>query len=468
MKRIVPLVVAVAGVVLLAQVFLKWHTIHGIVMFSLGEHAQAISRFQMAVDENPDDLYAQFYLGQSYFEAGDFSHAIDHLRIATALVPSHHKAQYLLGSSLAEDNQIESATLAIKRAIDLSPGIPLYHYRLGLLYKEMAAYPEALNAFQLATDNGMEDADLYFNRAYVYLRMEQPAGARRLLRSALELNPDHFLARLEMARLFVAEKNYQQATGEYRLAVRSLPGNFLGHYELSEMMQVIGQLDAAYEELEMARQLDPENPQLHQRYFSLGIAFKEQNNLDNATRALSTAVRIAANIAEYHYQLGLLFRSMDMPQDAIAALKHAALLGMDSEDLHFSLGYLYRKSGSLTGALNEFTRVVALNPRHLHVHGELARIYKAQDRVDDAILEFQIDIDISPDKFFSHYDLGLLYKQESKFSEARESLEKAATLDPDYPHTCKILREIYQSLAMTKTDYSQQMETHCVLETEAP
>jgi tetratricopeptide (TPR) repeat protein len=141
---------------------------------------------------------------------------------------------------------------------------------------------------------------------------------------------------------------------------------------------------------------------------------------------------------------------------------------MESEELHFNLGYVYRVSGNPDKALEELGKVVALNPRHPYAHGELARIHTAQDRIDDAIHEFRIDIEISPDRFFSRYDLGLLYKKEQHLMAARESLEKAAMLDPDYPHTREKLREVYKSIDIAENRIPHQIKSICDFGTQTP
>ena len=129
MRRILLLVTAGACLALLIQITLKWHTIQGVVFFSLDNHAEAIRKFQMATQENPDSLYAQYYLGQSYFEIKDYPQAIYHLNKATMMVPDHHKAKYLLGISLAASNQSKQAIVAIRSAIELDPSIAQYHFQ---------------------------------------------------------------------------------------------------------------------------------------------------------------------------------------------------------------------------------------------------------------------------------------------------------------------------------------------------
>ena len=84
-----------------------------------------------------------------------------------------------------------------------------------------------MNALSAAADNGKQDDELYLNRGYVYLGLNQPIKARQQFQLALAENPDYFFAHLEMARLLAEERDHEQAVREYRSAVASQPDNFL-------------------------------------------------------------------------------------------------------------------------------------------------------------------------------------------------------------------------------------------------
>lgn len=359
MRRFLLVFIIAACTVVTWQYIVNWHTIHGLVYNLLDDKEAAAIKFRAAIDKDPDNLYAQFYLGHLLFEQGDYDDAILHLRKVEQLVPTHHKTQYLLGISLAAQDQMEPAIAALMHANKLSPGTAQYQFQLGLLYKTTANYQQALDALNAAAVNGKQDDELYVNRGYVYLGLDQPVEARQ----------------------------------QFQLALAYQPDNFLAQYELSKILQVTGQLDAAYQALEKARLLNPGFLHLHKRYFSLGYALIE--------------------------------------------------------------------AGSTDKALEAFRKVIAINPRNSHVHAELAKIYKAQNQIDDAINEYQIDIEITPDKFFSHYDLGLLYKKKHQLMAAKTSLENAVLLDPEYPYTCKQLREIYVSLDYAANRIPQQIKTNC-------
>jgi tetratricopeptide (TPR) repeat protein len=64
----------------------------------------------------------------------------------------------------------------------------------------------------------------------------------------------------------------------------------------------------------------------------------------------------------------------------------------------------------------------------------------------NAVKEFELDIDISPEKVFSHFDLGMLLKAGGKLINAKEHLEVALKLNPEYAYTCVALQEIYELL----------------------
>ena len=74
-------------------------------------------------------------------------------------------------------------------------------YNLGLLYNRGARFVDAAGVLERAVDARPRSADAHFLLAMTHLSLEQPARAMERLRRALELDPEHALARDLMQRL---------------------------------------------------------------------------------------------------------------------------------------------------------------------------------------------------------------------------------------------------------------------------
>jgi Flp pilus assembly protein TadD len=85
--------------------------------------------------------------------------------------------------------------------------------------------------------------------------------------------------------------------------------------------------------------------------------------------------------------------------------------------------------------------VLELNPDDVDAHANLGVVYYRMARLNDAVARFQAGLDIRPNDAALHYLLGAARLQMGDMIAARQSFEKARSLNPDLP-------EVYFGLGM--------------------
>lgn len=91
---------------------------------------------EIVLEQNPNDQWALFYLGNQYFALSQWSEAIECYERATQNDNAYQVWQTLIYLSMAYEKMgdIDSSAGAAFRAIDLIPGHPEPYYRLGVVY----------------------------------------------------------------------------------------------------------------------------------------------------------------------------------------------------------------------------------------------------------------------------------------------------------------------------------------------
>jgi tetratricopeptide (TPR) repeat protein len=112
-----------------------------------------------------------------------------------------------------------------------------------------------------------------------------PLEARAAYHHALDLDPSHVGARINLGRLLYADKNLVGAESHFREAIRRDPSCALGWY-------------------------------------NLGVVLDDGARFDEALRCYQQAVRIDPELADAHYNLSLLYERRGRRQDA---LRHLAI-----------------------------------------------------------------------------------------------------------------------------------------------
>src|ERR1700744_2222262 len=80
----------------------------------------------------PDPLRPRFEAALRQHQAGRLAEAETGYRAILDLAPGHDESLHLLGVIACQVGQHAPAVALIERAIALRPGIPVYHYNLGL------------------------------------------------------------------------------------------------------------------------------------------------------------------------------------------------------------------------------------------------------------------------------------------------------------------------------------------------
>lgn len=134
---------------------------------------------------------------------------------------------------------------------------------------------------EAALEPGARDAEGWFERG-VELETSEPEQARRAYLRAIELEPDHADALVNLGRLLHERGDVADAAERYRRALAVRPGH----------------ATAAY---------------------NLGVALEDLGRLDEAIDAYRAALRVDDSLADAHYNLaGLYQKAGDRP----AALRH--------------------------------------------------------------------------------------------------------------------------------------------------
>jgi DNA-binding transcriptional MerR regulator len=107
-----------------------------------------------------------------------------------------------------------------------------------------------------------------------------PLEARAAYHHALDVNPDHLVARINLGRLLHADLNLKGAEVQFREAVRSDPTCSLGWY-------------------------------------NLGVVLEDQGRRDDAIASYLQAVDRDANLADAHWNLSLLYEQAGASEEAV-------------------------------------------------------------------------------------------------------------------------------------------------------
>ena len=116
-----------------------------------------------------------------------------------------------------------------------------------------------------------------------------PLEARAAYHHALDLDPDHLVARVNLGRLLHADASLRGAEAHFREAVRSDPSCALAWYNLGVVLEDAGRRDEAIEAYAQAVARDPNLADAH---WNLSLLYEQTGQAQDALRHLMVYRRL--------------------------------------------------------------------------------------------------------------------------------------------------------------------------------
>ena len=178
--------------------------------------------------------------------------------------------------------------------------------------------------------------------------------------------------------------------------------------------------------------------------------YDKPGNLDEAIRALSSAVQTDPQFALGYAGLGEAYRlKLQVDKDprwtalALGNGSKATELNNRLPSAYVTLGRIHDATGSADLALSEFQRALQLDPRNADALTGLAHSYENAGRNADAEAEYKKAIALRPDYWDGYNSLGLFYDRQAKYEDAIAQMKKAIELTPDNAQAYSNLGAIY-------------------------
>jgi tetratricopeptide (TPR) repeat protein len=306
-----------------------------------------IAEFRKATEFDPNLADAFVNLGAAYMEKHDYSAAIVPLKRALELSPDLPVAHQLVGYALLAQGYAAEAIPHLQKVGAQEA--------LGIAEIETGQLSEAVNNFRAVLAQRPGDPDLLY-----YLGHSSGLLSKNAIDTLLATHPDSARAHQALAENYFVLRQMPQAEKEYREALRlrpELPGLRL---ELGQVYANSGLWPKAEEEFRAEAKLQPGNAEAAYR---LGGALLQQGKTHEARPELQRSNDLKPDMPETLYSLG---KAASLDGDAATAEKawlRVTELEKDTSlaaQAHFGLAALYRKQGKVAPAqreMQEFQRL---------------------------------------------------------------------------------------------------------------
>lgn len=303
--------------------------------------------------QNPAVTSAKIYLNTNQ----DPDKAIEQCKLAIEQVPSDPEAYYLMGRAYSMKKMFPEMNDAFAQSLERGAKFQAEINQernvqwAGLLNAGVAHYQndkpvEAVEKFEMATTILPEKPNTWKYLGSARAQAGNNAGAIAAFKKAIELEGSDWESYYQMANLYYAEKNYEEAINNYTLIIDKAGASSKFYADAMSRAgicyDILGQPEKAQAIYEKAL---TENPDDMNMRFNMGRIFLQQKNYEKALEMFQPVYD--ANPDDYENAMSLGWTTIELKKndDAIKYFLKATELKPENHQAWFWLGTAYVRAG---------------------------------------------------------------------------------------------------------------------------
>jgi tetratricopeptide (TPR) repeat protein len=232
----------------------------GVTLFRLGRPADAIpllerSREQKVASANGANVDGNYVLGLCYMDTRRYDDARRAFAAQYGFPPDGAEADLLSARLLFRREYLPAAIAAARKALELSPKMPLVHELLGEIALAQSRQTDAIAEFEQERAINPLYGGLYDRLGDAYLRAGEYDKAQQALNRAVLLEPASTGPYILLGKVLLKQRNAAMATMYLERARNMDPNNFMTHSLLGQAYRAAGRTEDAERETAKAIEL---------------------------------------------------------------------------------------------------------------------------------------------------------------------------------------------------------------------
>jgi tetratricopeptide (TPR) repeat protein len=362
--------------------------------------------------------------------------------------PRDGQANGRLGMALHAYEQYDFAAVCYQRAARFAPGEFRWRYYWGQVLSALGKSAEAVSAFKSALPLQPNDPPARLRLADALVAAGRHDESRAIYdelanRPATAPQAQYGLGQIELAR-----GDKIAGIARFRGAIAGFPEYGAAHYALGLALRDQGQLEDAQKHLALSRRFAGQRPPLDDplldavaglnrsatQQLQRGVALAGMGRLEAAIDAHEQALALNARLTQAHINLISLYARAGQDEKAEQHYQAAVADNPNLADSHFNYGVLLLGRGRHAEAAAAFRRSLERNPFRADTHYNYAAIVEREGRLDEAAAHFRHALENQPDHRQAHFHLARILVNQEQYADAiRHFRQTIAVDDEDTP-----------------------------------
>lgn len=230
----------------------------GIVYHHQGQLEKAQHCYLQIEPQSQYYAEALHLLGVIDYQKGAFDKAVIKIEKALTLLPNNPHFHDNLGISYKALKNYSQAIYHLKAAIKIDYKFSNSLFHLGNLYMELCQWSEAIKYYRMCIDQNPNNSTSYNNLCSAYLQVGRPKLALKCIQKAYAINSENPEINFNMGNVFHKLGDYEQAIFYYKKTLELKPDYFEAMNNLGNAYRTTGEISKTIGLLKRAIELNPD------------------------------------------------------------------------------------------------------------------------------------------------------------------------------------------------------------------
>ncbi len=190
-----------------------------------GHFEEALQGLQKAVESDPKDGTAHFYMAMVLRQQGQTAQALDQFQMAVTLDPNNALARYRYAVALEQAGRLPESIAAYKELLEIRPDDAVAEKDLATSLIEAERNDEAVVVLRKAIQDDPQLAEAYYLLGVLQGKSGQLDGAIAQLQKSVALKPQTYEFQYVLGRVLAARGRFADALPPFEKAVELSAGN---------------------------------------------------------------------------------------------------------------------------------------------------------------------------------------------------------------------------------------------------
>jgi tetratricopeptide (TPR) repeat protein len=327
-----------------------------------GKRVEGIKMLEMLIEKWPDFVPSYHLLGTFYLSRNLPEEALETFKIIEKVAPENPLGPYYVGSVLRLMDKNEEAKTNFEKALVLSPDYIKALEQVIDIEWASGKSSAALERVKLQIQKVPDSADLQWVLGNVYFKMRDFNNARTAYINALELNPGHFQASVNLSRIFLETGHHDKAIQQFDKLLEKTTNDH--DAQMIEMLKAIaleskGDMSGAERSYEKILSSNPSHFQA-----ANNLAYLYSEHLGDNDKAYMWAKRAYETAPDNPYimdTLGWILYKKKEYQQALELLNKSILKLGENPEVLFHLGMVHYQLGNVKPARHNLKKALEID-----------------------------------------------------------------------------------------------------------